>query len=359
MRIAIDASNLTGAKTGLDFMTEGIIQGFKAFPEHELIPYTTDKYLGETPEGWVRITKPRGLFSGLRWYFKASRDMRGRGVDVFISTWTFTAAALFPRTIQIIPDLSPMVLPETVTLKHRIMFTLTLWVALLRAWKVVAISQAVADEIKQKFPWYKKEIGVIPLSVNDWALSPQTSETERAEIRSKYQLPEKFFLSVSTIQPRKNYVNMINGFGEFAKSHPDFSYVIVGKKGWKYDEVFETVDRLNLRDKVRFLDYLPDSELSALVDASSGFLYASIYEGFGIPPLNAAYRGIPVLVSDIPVFHEILSTQEAVFVQASNPKSISVGMDALLQTSRQFGNEKLISNFNWKNCAATLAGLAE
>lgn len=354
MRIAIDASNLTGAKTGLDFMTEGIIQGFKAFPEHELIPYTTDKYLDETPEGWVRITKPRGLFSGLRWYFKASRDMRGRGVDVFISTWTFTAAALFPRTIQIVPDLSPMVLPETVTIKHRIMFTLTLWVALLRAWKVVAISQAVADEIKQKFPWYKKEIGVIPLSVNDWALSPQTSETERAEIRSKYQLPEKFFLSVSTIQPRKNYVNMIKGFGEFVISHPDFSYVIVGKKGWKYDEVFETVDRLNLRDKVRFLDYLPDSELSALVDASQGFLYASIYEGFGIPPLNAAYRGIPVLVSDIPVFHEILTSNEAIFVGSQDIQNIAQGLANLSQLNTSFGDNKLIEKFNWSNCAKTL-----
>ncbi|MBL8015105.1 MAG: glycosyltransferase family 4 protein [Candidatus Doudnabacteria bacterium] len=354
MRIAIDASNLTGAKTGLDFMTEGIIQGFKAFPEHELIPYTTDKYLGETPEGWVRIAKPKGLFSGLRWYFKASRDMRGRGVDVFISTWTFTAAALFPRTIQIVPDLSPMVLPETVTIKHRIMFTLTLWVALLRAWKVVAISQAVADEIKQKFPWYKKEIGVIPLSVNDWALSPQTSETERAEIRSKYQLPEKFFLSVSTIQPRKNYVNMIKGFGEFAKSHPDFNYVIVGKKGWKYAEVFAEVEKLQIQDKVKFLDYLPDFELAALTDASQGFLYASIYEGFGIPPLNAAYRGIPVLVSDIPVFHEILTSNDAIFVDSQDVQSIAQGLTNLSQLNTSFGNNKLIKKFNWANCAKTL-----
>lgn len=354
MRIAIDAGNLTGAKTGLDYMTEGIIKGFAPFPEHELLVYTTQHYQGEKSPSWITIPKPTGFASGLRWYRLVARDMHSRGVDYFVSTWTFTAAAMFPRTLQIVPDLSPMVLPHTVRWKQRVLFGITLRIALLRAWKVVAISQAVADEIKQKFLWYKKAVGVIPLSVNDWALSPQTPETERAKVQAKYQLPKKFFLSISTIQPRKNYVNMIKAFARLLKTHPDYEYVIVGKKGWLYTQVFDLVAHLNLRQKVRFLDYVTDQDLPALVDSAAGFLYASLYEGFGIPPLNAAYRGIPVLLADIPVAHETVTNQQAVFVDPHDVGSIVGGMQKLLTLKLRFGDQTLIAKYNWQNCAQAI-----
>lgn len=354
MRFAIDASNLTGAKTGLDFMTEGIIQGFRSFPEHELLVYTTDNYVGELDKNWVQISKPKGLASGLRWYRKATKDMRRREVDVFISTWTFTAAALFPRTIQIIPDLSPIFFPGMFKLKHAVLFRMTFGIALRKGWKAVAISQAVANEVKQTFPWYKKEVGVIPLSINEWALLPQTEQNQKEEARTKYGLGEKYFLSLSTIQPRKNYVNMIRAFGEFSKSHPEFEYAIVGKKGWKFEEVFAEVKKLNLESKVKFLDYAPDIDMPALIDGAAGFLYASIYEGFGIPPLNAAYRGVPSLVSNIPVFHEILAEKEAIFVDPRSVHELAQGMENLLTKKLGFGNKDLIEGFNWKNCAAKL-----
>lgn len=358
MRFAIDASNLTGSKTGLDFMTEGIIQGFRSFPEHELLVYTTNGYVGELGKNWIKIDKPIGFAAGIQWYRKATEDMRRREVDVFISTWTFTAAALFPKTIQIVPDLSPIFFPGMFNHKQAILFRLTLKLALNRGWKVVAISQSVANEIKQTFPWYKREIGVMPLSINEWALLPQTEQNQKQQVRSKYGLGEKYFLSVSTIQPRKNYLGMIKAFAEFSKSHPDFQYAIVGKKGWKFDEIFTEVEKLNLKEKVKFLDYTPDLDLPALVDGAAGFLYASVYEGFGIPPLNAAYRGIPVLVSDIPVFHEILSDTEAVFVNAKDVDSMKQGMENILTKQLEFGNQKLVEGFNWKNCAAKLIEVA-
>lgn len=367
MRFAIDASNLRGKNTGLDFMTEGIIEGFKNFPEHEVLVYTTEAFPGVgdlTKEnngennGVVVIPRPQGAAGGLRWYWKATRDMRRRDVHVFVSTWTFTAAALFPKTIQIIPDLSPIFFPEMFEPKHVKMFKLTLQIALRRAWKCVAISQSVAAEVKKMFPWYTKKIQSIPLSINNWAINPQSTEEKKLEIRHKYSLADKYFLSVSTIQPRKNYVNMIRGFAEFLKTNPDFQYVIVGKKGWKYEEVFAEVKNLALDSQVKFLDYAPDADLSALTDAAAGFLYASTYEGFGIPPLNAAYRGIPVLTSDIPVFREILTDKEAIFADPKSARDIAQGMQDLLGMKLVFGNENLVSKFSWKNCAAKLIELA-
>lgn len=181
MKIAVDASNLAGKKTGIDFMTEGVIEGFAAFPEYKCLIYVTDKFrrgkdmipiVDQYPGKFeiVRIKKPNGFAAGLRWYISATRDMKRKQVDVFISTWTFTASLLFPRTIQIIPDLSPFVFPQMYKRKHRFMFRLTLWLATLKAWKFVTISEAMVAEIKARYPRLKQEVSAIPLSLNNWAM---------------------------------------------------------------------------------------------------------------------------------------------------------------------------------------------
>ncbi len=360
MKFAIDGSTLVGDKTGIDFITEGVIEGFRDFPEHGLLVYVTQDFRRKSGDKispnikFVVINRPTGLAKGLRWYRRAARDMKVKKVDAFISTFTFTASRLFTHTIQIVPDLSPLVFPEMFTLKHRFLYKRTLDLAMRGAWKVATISRAMANEIKRK---YNRPAAVIPLSINDWArVELKSSEVEK--LTSKYKLPEKFFLSISTIQPRKNYENMIRAFAKFLVAHPDFNYVIVGKKGWKYQQVFDLVKDLNLEAKVKFLDYVPDADLPGLMDAAAGFLYASVYEGFGIPPLNAAYRGVPTLVSNLPVFHEILSRDEAIFVNPHVLDSITDGLESLAAQAHKPHNVEVIEKFNWKNTAKSIILLA-
>lgn len=368
MKIAIDASNLSGKKTGIDFMTEGIIEGFASFPEHKYLIYVTEKFrrgkgmisvVDQNPGKFevVRIKKPSGVASGLRWYLSATRDMRRKQVDAFISTWTFTASLLFPRTIQIIPDLSPFVFPQMYKRKHRFMFRLTLWLATLRAWKFVTISEAMVAEIRDRYPKLKQTVTAIPLSLNNWALQRVTGKQTR-DVIQKYQLPDNYLISISTIQPRKNYENMLKAFAMFSHLHPEYHYLIVGQKGWLFDEVFALVKNMQIKDKVQFLDYAPDADLPALLDRSSGLMYASFYEGFGIPALNAAYRGVPVLVSELPVFREILTEKKAVFVNPHVADSIARGIEQLVEKSRKRNytvrDEEILHKFSWKNAAAKL-----
>lgn len=372
MKIAIDASNLSGKKTGIDFMTEGIIEGFASFPEHKYLIYVTEKFrrgkgmisvVDQNPGKFeiVRIKKPSGLASGLRWYLLATRDMRRKQVDAFISTWTFTASLLFPRTIQIVPDLSPFVFPQMYRRKHRLLFRLTLWLATKRAWQLATISEAMVTEIRQRYPKLRQPLSAIPLSLNSWAQQRVTGKKTQ-EVIKRYNLPEKYLLSISTIQPRKNYEGMLKGFAMFAHAHPEYQYLVVGQKGWLFNEVFALVEGLHITDRVRFLDYVPDEDLPVLLDRSSGLMYASFYEGFGIPALNAAYRGVPVLVSELPVFREVLTEQQAVFVNPHVADSIARGLEQLIERSGQrnytMRDDEILRKYSWKNAAAKLIELA-
>lgn len=365
MRIAIDASSITSRPTGIGYMATGFIRGLSELGTDEVLVYTPSKellkQLGPQLNSNITVLEQpwlQGLASGMRWYRKITRDMQRRQVDVFISPSTFTASLMFPRTVQIVPDLSPLQHPEMFTFKHQFLFKLTLRLAMRSAWKVATISQSVAEEIKSHFPSYSKPIGVVPLAPDDWATASPGSESEREATIQKYQLPEKYFLSVSTLQPRKNYVRMIRAFAEFRKQHSDYYYLISGAKGWKYQEVFDVINELKLQEYVRVMDYLPDSDLAVLTDLAAGFLYVSLEEGFGIPPLNAACRGVPVLVTNLPVFREILTEDEAIFVDPLNVSDIAKGQTQLLSRHTGGISNRIVSKYTWSSTARELLKLA-
>jgi glycosyltransferase involved in cell wall biosynthesis len=360
MKFAIDGSALSGKKTGIDFTTDGIISGFKAYPRQELLVYVTQHFVRKGGNSlapnikFVVIDKQPGFASGLKWYRKATRDMKAKKVDVFISTFTFAASLMFKHTIQIVYDLSPIDFPRMFGWKSSLVYRLMLAWAMKKAWKVVTISHAVADEMMKR---YKRPVGVIPLSINEWAKEERASGPADQRTLKKYKLPEKYFLSISTIQPRKNYENMIRGFAKFLTQHPDYSYVIVGKQGWKYEKVFETVEELNLKRQVIFLDYLPDEDLLPILDNAAGFMYVSLDEGFGIPPLNAVYRGIPTLVSDLPVFRETLSGTNSVYADPKDPRDIAEGLEQVIKIKRSDNKDTILEKYNWQLTAKTLIQL--
>ena len=121
----------------------------------------------------------------------------------------------------------------------------------------------------------------------------------------KYNITEKeYILYVGTIAPHKNIEMLIKAFNYINDKIPEYKLVICGKKGWMYDQVFKTVNELNITDRVVFTDFVNNNELEVLYKNAELFVSVSLYEGFGFPPLEAMARNVPVLVSDIPVFKE-------------------------------------------------------
>ncbi|MEO6457197.1 MAG: glycosyltransferase family 1 protein, partial [Chloroflexia bacterium] len=164
---------------------------------------------------------------------------------------------------------------------------------------------------------------------------------------------------VGTLEPRKNLTMLLQAFSELA-SDPNFddtTLVIGGSKGWYYDEVFATAERLGLMGsgRVRFLGRVPDEELPLWYNVASVFVFPSIYEGFGLPPLEAMACGAPVITSNTSSLPEVVG-DAGIMLPPGDPGAWAVGMRLMLSdqgTARELGTRGLerSKQFSWDRAA--------
>lgn len=171
-------------------------------------------------------------------------------------------------------------------------------------------------------------------------------------ILKKYSINKNYILFVGMIEPRKNIPNLIKAFSKLDK---DFQLVIVGKKGWHYDEIFQLIKKLKLENKIIFTGYVPDEELVSLYSSAKLFVYPSFYEGFGLPVLEAMACQCPVITSNISSMKEI-AENAAILVNPNNVKEIEKAMEQILK-NKDLQKElikkglKRAKEFTWKNTA--------
>jgi len=116
-----------------------------------------------------------------------------------------------------------------------------------------------------------------------------------ADLRSRYALDGSFLLAVGTVQPRKNYIRLVEAFRQLDRAN--LTLVIAGGRGWLDDPLYERIAALGLENRVRMLGFVPDKDLPALYSAARVFAFPSLYEGFGLPILEAMACGTPVVTS--------------------------------------------------------------
>ena len=125
-------------------------------------------------------------------------------------------------------------------------------------------------------------------------------------ILKKYGVAERFILHVGTIQPRKNLTTLLEAFAAVRSRHPDVGLVLAGAKGWLFDEFFERLRRSGLEAAVTLTGQVPDQDLPGLYRSAEFFAYPSVYEGFGLPPLEAMACGLPVVCSNAASLPEVV-----------------------------------------------------
>jgi glycosyltransferase involved in cell wall biosynthesis len=188
-----------------------------------------------------------------------------------------------------------------------------------------------------------------------------TEQVSGMEINKKYKIAKHYILSVGTIQPRKNYTRLIAAFAEFLKSNKqrfgEIDLVIVGKKGWIVEEILEAPRTYNVENHVKFLDFVPDSDLPALYKNALCFALPSLYEGFGLPVLEAMAQGCPVVVSDSSSLPEIAGNA-GVYVDPTSVESITKGLlTAVRQRNLMQGKIRVkkgleqVKKFSWDTAA--------
>jgi glycosyltransferase involved in cell wall biosynthesis len=125
-------------------------------------------------------------------------------------------------------------------------------------------------------------------------------------VRARYGLPDRFVLSGGTLEPRKNYVRLFEAYAQALMQHELPPLVVFGRRGWMYEDIIAAPQRLGIAHMVRFIDFIDDKDLPALYNLAWAFVYPSIYEGFGLPPLEAIACGTPTLVSNVSSLPEVV-----------------------------------------------------
>jgi glycosyltransferase involved in cell wall biosynthesis len=357
MRIAVDARALTAVKpAGKENFTINLLEElFKLDKENHYILYLNKNFERPLPKNFSkRIIKVPNIF----WHFFVLIDLIFKKPDLFFAPISYIIPALnfFSKNIIIVYDLV-VFLPIKIksTLKTKLIERFFLKFALNRAIKIITISENSKQDLIKIFKIESKKISVVYPAVSSNFFS---IENNFKEILKKYNLKKDFILFVGTLEPRKNIVRLIEAYynliSNFKIPIPNLKLVIVGKRGWCWQEIFDKVKKLNLEKKVIFLDYVPSKDLPYLYRKALCFVYPSLYEGFGLPVLEAMACGCPVITSNISSLSEV--AEAAILIDPYDTNEITNALKKVL-TDLNFSQElkekgfKLVQKFSWQKSA--------
>lgn len=177
---------------------------------------------------------------------------------------------------------------------------------------VICVSNHTKQDLLKLYPQIKPErIFVSYLAANPSTFYVNKDRDIFKEIQKKYTIPSRYFLGLSTLEPRKNIDHVIRNFIKFIQTNNinDLSLVLVGSKGWNYEKIFEEYENSKeLKNKVIITGRIPDEDLASVYSNAEAFFYMSIYEGFGLPPLEAMQCGVPTVVSNISSLPEVVES---------------------------------------------------
>ncbi len=238
------------------------------------------------------------------------------------------------RTIVTIHDLSYMVHPECAVPGVAAYLRDAVPRGLARADTIFADSQATRHDLQRLLHIAPERVTVVYPGVGSHFRPLPADVCE--PVRRKLQLPQHFILFVGTLEPRKNLVRLLEAFARIDRADvraccgdDDLHLTVAGRRGWMYEPVFAAIERLGLHRRVHVLDFVDDADLPMVYNLARAFVYPSIYEGFGIPPLEALACGTPVLTASNSSLPEVVG-DAALLVPADDTEAITDGIVCLL-----------------------------
>ncbi len=237
------------------------------------------------------------------------------------------------RTLVTVHDLSFMRYPECAPPGLVEYLNTVVPRSLRRAGLILADSASTRQDIVDLLAMPAEKIVVVPAGVGP-EYRPIDDQGLLDSVRRRYGLPQRFVLHVGTLEPRKNLARLIEAFAAIASQHAHSCLVLVGGKGWLYDDIFARVQCLRLQDRVLFPGYVAEADLPAVYNLCTVFAYPSLYEGFGLPPLEAMACGVPVVCSNSSSLPEVVGNA-ALMVDPLDTDALAAAL------SRALGDEHL------------------
>jgi len=365
LRIAIDARKLRDY--GIGTYVRNLLRHLARIDrstEYVLFTQPPDVELGtELGENFRTVVEPARAYS-LREQLNIPLDLRREGIDLFHAPH-YVLPALTPcKSIVTIHDCIHLRFPQYLPNAFAYAYARSsLWVATHRADRVLTVSEASKRDILRYFRVPVSRIDVIYNAIDE-RLEQAPSEEDIGRVRERYQLYDPFVLYAGNIKPHKNLERLIEAFHILRKSgFETVKLLIIGDEISKYASLRRAVHRHKLHKHVRFFGFVPDKTLAALYRLASVFVFPSLYEGFGLPPLEAMASGTPVVTSNVSSLPEVVG-DAALLIDPYDPNAIADAIrrvltePALAEDLRQRGLAR-VKDFSWERSVARVREIYE
>jgi glycosyltransferase involved in cell wall biosynthesis len=220
---------------------------------------------------------------------------------------------------------------------------------------VIVDSESTKRDVVRLYRKQAESINVVHLAA-DPCYRPIDDECSRTRVRERYGLPDRFLLYVGTIEPRKNLVRLIEAYKRVRRDIGNAPLVLAGGLGWKYEGILKAAADPELDESVLMPGRIPDEDLPVLYSLASAFVFPSLYEGFGLPPLEALQSGCPVVTSNSSSLPEVVG-DAGIQVDPRSTEEICEALIRIMSSEdlRQDLRERGLTRarrFSWARCAA-------
>lgn len=372
MRIAIDATSVPPQRLGAGTYIYNLVQALARMESDDrYFVFAKPETFAGCPELVEGPSRPRFRLVPVRLPWRLARmaweqavlpwHLRRLEADVLHSPhYTTTAIGGGWRRVVTFHDVTFFLLPERYPALRRAYFRAASRAGARLADLAIAVSKTVKADVERHLRLPSERVRVVPLAAAP-SFRPLDDPARIAAVRVKYRLPERFILNVGALEPGKNQATLLRAFGRLKGGGREHGLVIAGPPAWRYERLFRLVDELGLANKVRFLDYVPAEDLVALYNLADLFVFPSLYEGFGLPPLEAIACGLPVVASTAPALREVLDGA-ALLVHPQDVTALAeamaaaLGDEALRSRLREAGLQRA-ALFSWERTARETAAV--
>ncbi|HSX09825.1 MAG TPA: glycosyltransferase family 1 protein [Candidatus Saccharimonadales bacterium] len=325
----------------------------------KFVIYLKDEPLDSLPpetENWqYRVVKPGKLWT--QWRLPLDLFLHRPRPHVFFSMTHYAPRFSPVPSVISVMDVSYLQFPEMFNSSD--LYQLRNWTAysVKNAKKVLTISNSSRDDIIKSYTVPKdKVITIYPGIKEIVSLEPRVFGMN--QLKSKYHISDNYILFVGTLQPRKNIARLIEAFSLLKdKDHKiqDLQLIVIGKKGWQYEDILEAPQKFGVENSVKFLENIQDDELNVFYKHALCYVLPSLYEGFGLPVLEAMQRNCPVVTSNVSSLPEA-GGDAALYVDPNNVDDIAKKIEKVI-TDKKLRDEmiekgkKQVQKFSWEKAA--------
>lgn len=363
MRILIDLTSLADNFSGIERYAASISREMLSCKEHTFIFLFKDEihtmFLDyKDAENVEMIVIPRCkklIFNQV----KLPLEIYRHTADWYLFMAFPVPLLLFKKNmVSTIHDICCWDCPETMNGMSKWYFRISHRVAVWKCKRIITISQFSQERIVQKLRYPREKIWLIYCGVDEQFIKYAYNDAKASFVREKYHLPQQYLLSLSTLEPRKNLRLLVEAYRKVVLDEKiDTPLVLAGRRGWKMDKLLEGIEDA-VKEKIHFTGFIDEEDLPEVYGNAKCFIFPSMYEGFGIPPLEAMACGTPVLSSDATSLPEVLS-DTALYFENENVVELMNEMCVVLESNENVAiavNKRFqqIQKFKWDEHASRL-----